>query len=269
MVVFWQCSRNYHKAQADRLSKFITSPLTFNLQTFDMSSKGLPVLLGTANLGSPKDPDARINTVPLAQEIANVYRKHGGTTIDTARIYPPGAYGTAEEFLGETDVASWAVLDTKVDSNPGNHTAEKIAASIKASLNALKVKKVNLLYLHYPERTNNLEVPVAAMAEAYKKGYMNNWAISNYSIDEVKQIVAICKKNGYRMPVAYQGHYSALSRKMEDDLLPLLREHSIAFYAYSPGAGGAFSTSSRRKNDQVSLFVQLKSSKCDLKTLTQ
>ena len=39
---------------------------------------------------------------------------------------------------------------------------------------------------------------------------------------------------------------------MEDALLPCLRQSGIAFYAYSPAAGGAFSKTSSRLNDVVS-----------------
>lgn len=216
-----------------------------------MSTKGLPVLLGAGVLGSSKGSDATIDTVTLAEEFTTVFRRYGGTVIDTARDYPPGAYGTSEEYLGQTDVASWAMLDTKVDSAPGKHSAEQIASSIQESLAALKVDKVNLVYLHRRDRSTPLSTTVAAMAAAQSKGHMNNWGISNYSIEEVKEIIALCRQNGYPLPIVYQGHYSPIARKMEAELLPLLREHRIAFYAYSPGAGGAFSQKSSRKQSNV------------------
>ncbi|KAI9326453.1 hypothetical protein DFJ73DRAFT_783498 [Zopfochytrium polystomum] len=36
----------------------------------------------------------------------------------------------------------------------------------------------------------------------------------------------------------YQGAYSAITRRQETELFPVLRRHGIAFYAYSPAAGG-------------------------------
>lgn len=85
---------------------------------------------------------------------------------------------------------------------------------------------------------------------------MEHWGISNYTIEDVEQIAAICKAKGYPLPVAYQGLYNALSRRMEESLLPVLRKHNIAFYAYSPAAGGVFSpkTSTRLNNMEVSQF---------------
>jgi aflatoxin B1 aldehyde reductase len=88
-----------------------------------------------------------------------------------------------------------------------------------------------------------------------KEGKMEKWAISNYTIEETKQILEMCEKNGYPKPAVYQGHYNALTRKMEDELLPLLREHGVAFYAYSPGAGGAFAADGSRAKREVSFPV--------------
>jgi aflatoxin B1 aldehyde reductase len=47
-------------------------------------------------------------------------------------------------------------------------------------------------------------------------------------------------------PTVYQGNYNAVSRLPEKELFPLLREHNIAFYAYSPIAGG-FLTKTREQ----------------------
>lgn len=40
------------------------------------------------------------------------------------------------------------------------------------------------------------------------------------------------------LPTVFQGNYNAISRHIETDLFPLLRELNISFYAYSPIAGG-------------------------------
>lgn len=97
-------------------------------------------------MGDPKDPTASITTIPMAQEYVDVFRKSGGTTIDTSRRYTSLVPGSSEALLGSIDVASWATVDTKVFSDPGHHTPEKIATSISESLSALKLDKVHLMY---------------------------------------------------------------------------------------------------------------------------
>jgi aflatoxin B1 aldehyde reductase len=38
---------------------------------------------------------------------------------------------------------------------------------------------------------------------------------------------------GYVKPSVLQGQYNLLARRSEADLLPVLRKHGIAYYAYS------------------------------------
>lgn len=46
------------------------------------------------------------------------------------------------------------------------------------------------------------------------------------------------KSKGYVLPTVYQGNYNPVARHYDTTLFPLLRELNIAFYAYSPLAGG-------------------------------
>lgn len=41
----------------------------------------------------------------------------------------------------------------------------------------------------------------------------------------------------------YHGNYNAVARRADDEIFPVLRKHNIAFYAYSPIAGGFLSKS--------------------------
>ena len=71
--------------------------------------------------------------------------------------------------------------------------------------------------------------------------------MSNYTTEEVEQIVKICKERNYVLPSVYQGNYNAITRKNEDTLFPLLRKENISFYAYSPAAGGFFTQKANEK----------------------
>lgn len=48
----------------------------------------------------------------------------------------------------------------------------------------------------------------------------------------------MCERNGWKKPDVYQGCYHALQRTVEPELFPCLRHYGIAFYAFSPLAGG-------------------------------
>ena len=115
-----------------------------------MAPKTIPIMLGTGIVGDPSDPTAKINTPALIQEYVSVFRKHGHTTIDTSRRYSTNATGTSEALLGTTDIASWAILDTKVLSNPGDHSADNITKSISDSLAVLKIQQIHHQLLPLP-----------------------------------------------------------------------------------------------------------------------
>jgi len=103
------------------------------------------------------------------------------------------------------------------------------------------VSKVQIYYLHMPDRSTPFEETCRAMNEAYQAGKFEKFGISNYRADEVDQIYKICKDNAWVLPTVYQGQYNAIARRPEEDLLPTLRKYNIAYYVYSPGAGGMLS----------------------------
>lgn len=57
----------------------------------------------------------------------------------------------------------------------------------------------------------------------------------------MQKVFDVCKANGFPLPTAYQGNYSAVDRRLENTLFPTLKKLGISFYAYSPMAGGFLS----------------------------
>lgn len=192
---------------------------------------------------------ARVFTIADCSAILDVFQQHGHNEIDTARFY---GEGTSEEFLGELDWKSRGlVMDTKYYPTVGQqmsksnapeggwrHTPEHLRENLLTSLKALKTEKVDMWYLHGPDRTTSYEVTLKAVNDLYKEGYFSRFAISNYMAWEVAQICEICEKNGWIKPSVYQGVYNALHRLVEPELFPCLRKYGMAFYNYNPLAGG-------------------------------
>ncbi|MGW4464849.1 aldo/keto reductase [Micromonospora sp. NPDC004704] len=67
-------------------------------------------------------------------------------------------------------------------------------------------------------------------------------SLSNIAPEDVEETLAIVAREGWVRPTVYQGLYNAASRSPEAELLPLLHEQGIRFYAYNPLAGGAFAS---------------------------
>lgn len=221
------------------------------------------VVYGIANWGTlPPDSPGDLIKVRNPTEAApylSILQAHNVNTLDTSAAYPNQNPGSSELALGScisdpssSTTTSSLVIDTKVLSNPGEHRSSKILASISKSLSALQVPKVNILYLHWPDRTVPLEEPLKGMDEAYRAGLFEHFGISNYAASEIEEMMAICERHGWVKPSVYQGQYNPLCRRGEQQLFPTLRKYGISFYAWSPAAGGAFSKTSQRMGRTVS-----------------
>lgn len=213
------------------------------------------IILGTASLGSAGVPMAKITTVENASDFLDTFRSRGYVDIDTARAYPVGRGGTCEKLLGskQLKIGTWSNVSTKVQSfMPGSHRPKNIAASIEKSLDALNLESVDVMYLHAPDRATPFKDTLEAMDAAYRAGKFERFGLSNFSAVEVKEVIEICQENNLVMPTVYQGQYNAICRGGEEELLPTLRKHDIAFYAYSPSACGFFSGKVTRATSGVS-----------------
>ena len=193
-----------------------------------------------------------------AGAILDIFQKYGHKEIDTARAY---GEGTSESMLGDLDWQNRGLLmETKIHVTYGKpvpdtwdktlrHTPEIIRENLMKSLKALKTDKLDMYYLHTPDRSVPYDVTMKAVNELYKEGYFTRLGISNYQAWEVAQICELCRTNGWKQPDVYQGVYNALHRSVEPELFPCLRHYGLAFYAYNPLAGG-YLTSRYHREDQ-------------------
>ncbi|KAF4943679.1 hypothetical protein FSARC_14857 [Fusarium sarcochroum] len=207
------------------------------------SSRRSPInlVLGAANIGdATADPMVRFDTPDEVSGFLNTFVKRGYSHIDTSRIYSAHAPGTSESRIGAVIGKEYAI-DTKVNSlQDGGHSVANIASDIDASLEALRVDHIHTEYLHIPDRKTDFKEACEAMDLAYKTGKIKQWGICNHTAEEVETFLKICEKNGYVKPRVYQGQYNPIVRGGEKELLPFLRQHGMAFYAYSPAGAGFF-----------------------------
>jgi len=161
--------------------------------------------------------------------------------LDTAYVYQDGR---SEEIMGRSLTAQQRekmYIATKVNPNVGGLTPESIRKQLETSLDRLKVKHVDLLYLHTPDHQNPINETLRACNELHKEGKFKELGLSNYTSWQVADIWHICNNNGWVKPTVYQGMYNILTRNIEKELFPALRKFGIRFYAYNPIAGGLLS----------------------------
>jgi aflatoxin B1 aldehyde reductase len=107
-----------------------------------------------------------------------------------------------------------------------------------ASLKALKTDKIDMFYLHGPDRSVPFEDTLREINKIYQEDYFRRFGVSNFLSYEVPQICEICEKHEWIKPSVYQGVYSALHRSVEPELFPCLRHYGISLYAFQPLAAG-------------------------------
>ncbi|EJD00801.1 Aldo/keto reductase [Fomitiporia mediterranea MF3/22] len=221
----------------------------------------LNIVMGAMTFGESGKDGTRINDLKDVEAILDVFQKHGHYEVDTARMY---GSGTSEEYLGKLN---WQKRGLKMDTKYfplasftefkrdglelTSHKPEDLRKYLQISLKALNTDKIDMWYLHAPDRTTPYEVTLKAVDELYREGYFKRFGISNYTSWEVAEIVTICRERGYIQPAVYQGVYNALHRGVELELFPCLRKFGISFYAYSPLGGGFFTGRYMKASDEV------------------
>ncbi|KAJ9139074.1 Aldo/keto reductase [Pleurostoma richardsiae] len=213
-----------------------------------------PIVFGAMTIGKPGVEQTRIHNLSDAAAVLDIFQKHGHNEVDTARVY---GQGSSEEYLGQLDwQARNIVMETKYYPSSsygqgGTHNPEDLRKHLLASLRALKTDKIDMWYLHGPDRTTPYEATFRAIDELHKEGYFNRLGISNYMAWEVAYINEICIRNGWLRPTVYQGVYNAIHRSVELELFPCLRHYGMAFYAYNPLAGGYLTSRYHRGEQKV------------------
>lgn len=169
-----------------------------------------------------------------SSKIVEVLKKNGIKELDTARIYPG-----SEKAIGELHLPGQFVIDTKAKGfTDGSLTKKGIEESIAESLGLLGVDSVEIFYLHCPDRDTDIKETIDTINELHQQGKFKKFGLSNFPAKDVEQVYNYAKSKGYVLPTVYQGNYNAVARRSESELFPLLRKLNMAFYAYSPIAGG-------------------------------
>lgn len=151
----------------------------------------------------------------------------GMTAIDTAEMYGDGR---SEKLVGEAiaDRRDKVFLITKV--LPSNASYRGTKEACERSLKRLQTDYIDLYLLHWRGRYP-LEDTVRAMIELQKEGKIKQWGVSNFDVDDMKELYDLHKGDTC---AANEVLYNLSRRGIEYDLLPWCRENGLPVIAYSP-----------------------------------
>ncbi|KAJ5385022.1 Aldo/keto reductase subgroup [Penicillium concentricum] len=192
---------------------------------------GIEIIWGGASIMD----EVAYPTLESINEVLDILQANGINHIDTAKFY-----NNSEALLGKIHAESRFTIDSKYPGGfaPEPSTPESFVANLNQSLALLQTAQLDIYYMHAPERRSSMEDLLVGIDAAHKAGKFKRFGLSNYLAEEVEEVVRICREKNYVVPSVYQGNYSAVARRGEKEILPTLRKHNIAFYAYSPIAGG-------------------------------
>lgn len=209
-----------------------------------MAGSDLNVVLGTMTFGWAQASAEVDDEAARAQ--MELFTSRGHREVDTALMY---AGGETEKILGRVlrahpELNAKVAIATKAKPWPtgasggGGLAPDRLAAQTETSLKSLQLPAVDILYLHAPDTETPVEATLEAANELHRQGKFRTLGLSNYQAWEVAHIYHLCKSRGWVTPSVYQGMYNAMTRAVEQELLPCLRTLGIRFLCYNPLAAG-------------------------------
>lgn len=193
---------------------------------------GLKIVFGTVGF----NPGSAFGDHKAINEVLDVLERNGVKNLDTAQLYHQ-----SETLLGEVDAGKRFIIDTKSKGgfDLGNALKPNVLRELAHESNEiLKVKPVDIFYIHAHDVTIPIETWIPVVDELYKDGVFKRFGLSNFFPEDVQAVYDYCKKHNYVLPNVFQGNYNPVARRQDKELFPLLKKLGMAFYAYSPIAGG-------------------------------
>lgn len=204
--------------------------------------------MGMSFAYGPADEEQSISTLHKALDL-------GVNFWDTADMY---ANGDNEKLISKVLVPNRGkiFIATKFgfrfkegkaghSGSPGTYfdgSPEWIRKAVDLSLQRLKIDEIDLYYAHRIDPNIPVEETVGAMAELVKAGKVKYLGLSEASAESIR------KANKIHPITALQSEYSLLTRDIEKEILPTVRELGITLVPYSPLARGLFSNISEAQN---------------------
>jgi aryl-alcohol dehydrogenase-like predicted oxidoreductase len=162
----------------------------------------------------------------------------GVNWIDTAAVY---GLGHSEEIVARAleGVREKPYVFTKCsmvwnERGEIGHSlkADSVRRECESSLRRLRVDRIDLYQVHWPNPDAEIEEGWTALANLKEEGKIRHLGVSNFSVAQMKRCQAIAPITSLQPP------YSLLDRRVEAQILPFAAREQIGVIAYSPMASG-------------------------------
>ena len=109
---------------------------------------------------------------------------------------------------------------------------ESVISECEASLQRLKVDRIDLFQLHWPEPDAEIEEGWQALVDLKSQGEVGHIGVSNHSVSQMERLQKIHPLTSLQPP------YSMIARDVESEILPWCGRNQIGVLCYSPMGKG-------------------------------
>jgi aryl-alcohol dehydrogenase-like predicted oxidoreductase len=216
--------------------------------------------LGAMTFGTGEGMWATVGSVTQegATDLIKTAFDSGINFIDTADFYSAGrsevVTGNALRLLNQPRDSY--VLATKVLLRMGQGHNQiglsryHIMEGVNASLKRLQTDHIDLYQIHGRDPFTPLEETLDALDDCVRAGKVRYIGLCNLPAWEVMKSLAISDKRNLARFESLQIYYSAVSRDIERELVPLAKDQKLAILPWSPLSGGLLSGKFSRENEK-------------------
>lgn len=208
-----------------------------------------PFALGTDNFMDPTTAGESARILEMAMDA-------GINLLDTGDVYADGA---GEKIIGETLKRTGRrekmLIATKVDHgkrrpgytlddpayvgpNDHGHSRLNIIRACEHSLKRLQTDYIDLYQIHRPSPHIPWDEQLFALDTLVRQGKVRYVGTSTHPAWAVMNAIMVSEMKGYARIVSEQPPYNLLDRRIENELLPMCREHGLGVITWSPMAMG-------------------------------
>ncbi|OBR90746.1 MULTISPECIES: aldo/keto reductase [Clostridium] len=197
------------------------------------------VCLGTMTFSGQLNEQDSIKVIKHALD-------NGINFIDTADIYNGGQ---SEIITGKgiKGCRENVILASKVGGPSGSGPNDKglsrkhIISSVENSLKRLNTDYLDIYYMHAPDPLTPFEETMEAMTSLVKSGKIRYIGISNFAAWQLMDALWTCDKRNLITPSVTENVYNSITRGIESELVPCIKQNKVGLVIYNPIAGGLLS----------------------------
>ena len=177
--------------------------------------------LGAMTFGSQMPPISNTDGAaaePLLERAVDA----GINLVDTADAY---SRGESEEILAPLLARhrDRLLLATKLGWGRQHQrplSRENVTGSVEDSLRRLGTDRIDVLYLHRPDRSTPIEETFDALDNLVERGLVRTVGVSNWTAGETAYTVGRQRALGRAEPTSVQVYWSLVGREVEQEIVP-------------------------------------------------